>query len=241
MAWTDLLNRREKESSESETDKKKREQDELELKGKLDKVDSLETSVKAFKEKTEPVLTQMSSFLKEQQELKAKREREEREKKNKEAKESQDQELEELALTDPVKAAELIADRKMGPLVAAQINTNSILLRKQIFDDNPGDYEYYQGEFKNEVDKLIDNLDLKHKTNPEAIKNCYAVALFNKQKEIKEGKLKSRFAAASKHSESENKQDKDQITLNDDQKRAARNLGIKEEDYAKMMKEMNYV
>ena len=239
--WLDRF----RETEETPEDKKKREQEELELKNKLnkvDKIDDVEKSLKEFRTKAEGSLNEMSEFLKEQKAEKARREAEAKNKKASENKEAEDKDLEELALTDPVKAAELIADRKMGPLVAAQINTQSVLLRKQIFDDNPSQFEYYHGEFKNEVDKLIDNLDIRHKTNPEAIKHCYAIAYFNKQNEIKEGKLKSRFAATSSSSNNNNNtKDKETINLNDEQKRAAKALGVSEEEYGKLAREMNYV
>lgn len=239
--WFERMSR----SEETDPDKKKQqEQEELEIKAtkeKLAKIDGIETAVNEFKSKT-GVLDQMSEFLKEQQELKRKREAEARAKAANDNKESQDKELEELLLNDPIKAQELIAERKMQPLVQATINTQSQLLRKQIFDDNPSEFEYYHGEFKNKVDKLIDNLSLEHKTNPNAIKNCYAVAFYEYQKDIKEGKLKSRFASVSLPSSSTtSNKDKDEIVLSDEEKRAARMLGIKEEDYAKTKKEMNYV
>lgn len=240
MSWIDALKRK----TEVEDDLKKKEADDLELKSISDsakKTDKLEADFTAFKDKAEKDSQRLNSFLDEQDKARRTAEATERAKKATETKENEDKELEELALVDPVKAANLIADKKMEPLIRAQINTQSVLLRKQIFDDDPNRYEFYTGDFKSEVDKLIDNLPFNQKTNPEAIKNCYAVAAFNKSQEIKEGKLKSRFAATSTTSTGTTTSEKKTPELSDAEKKAAAAFGIKEDDYSKMKEDMQYV
>lgn len=239
--WFDTIRNRSSES-ESEEDKKKREQQDLEMTNtlkKVDKIDGLESSINELKSKA-GVLDRMDSFLKEQEEAKRRREAEERARKAGEKKETEDKELEELALTDPIKAAEIIAARKTDPIIAATIDLQSKTLRREIFDSP--DYEYYQGDFKVKVDKLIDDLQLQHRANPVAIANCYKVVLADHMKDIRDGKLKSRFASVSSSSSSTtSSKDKDEIVLTDEEKRAARVFGIKDEDYAAMKKDMNYV
>lgn len=244
MGWLDALQRKQKEGT---VDDKQKEQDDLELKSIVDsskKVSDLETGLNEIKEKTK-VLDRMTSFLDEQEALKRRRVAEEAAKKAKETRESEDQELQNLALEDPVKAAELIFERKSQPLTEALINTQSLNLRKNIFEDGGDKFEYYtnaNADFKSKVDAVIDNLPLANRTNPTAIKNCYAAVLFDHMQEVKEGKLKSRFAATSTTtSGTTSTKDKDTVTLSELQKKAAAALGIKEEDYAKTAKEMNYV
>lgn len=240
MGWIDALKRK----TEGTVDDKQKEQDDLELKSiseSAEKTKKLESDFTAFKTKAEKDSQRLNSFLDEQEAAKRKAEADAKAKKVTEIKENEDKELEELALTDPVKAAKVIADRQMAPLVAAQINTSSQLLRKQIFDDDPQRYEYYTGDFKAAVDKLIDGLPLNQKNNPDAIKNCYAVAAFDKSQEIKEGKLKSRFAAVSTSSTGTVDTSKKEVELTDAEKRAASVLGVKESDYAEMKKDMQYV
>jgi len=242
--WLDFM----KSKQDSEEANKKKEQDDLELKTvteKLGNVDSIETELKTMKDESTKVNTRLTSFLDEQEAMKRRRIAEEAVKKANETKESEDKEMETLWLENPQEAAKKTFERESAGLTTATINTQSQLLRKNIFDDNPDKFEYYDKsnpEFKSSVDSMIDNLPLNQRTNPEAIKNCYAVAAFNKSQEIKEGKLKSRFAATSTSSTGNaSTKDKDTVTLTELQKAAAKAFGISEEDYGKQAKEMNYV
>lgn len=233
--------------TKQEDQNKKDDSDDLELKAFKDNV----AEVPKIKERlsvlddVKKTSDRMNSFLDEQEAAKRKRQADELAKKAQDDNKKTEDELDELALTDPRKAAELIADAKTKPIQEALINTQSVIVRKQIFDDNPGKYEYYTNdnpEFKAVVDKYINELPINARTNASAIENCYAVAAFQKSQEIKEGKLKSRFAAISTNSNgSKSTSDKDTVTLSDAQKRAAEKLGIKEEDYAKEARDMHYV
>lgn len=230
MAWFERAKKENKEDN----------QDDLEIKPskefeeKIGKVDAIEASVNELKTKT-AVLDRMSSFLDEQEA--AKRSAKAKEMAEKVA--GKNEELDEKWLTDP-KAA---FNESVQPLVAATINANSRATRREIFDD--GEFEYYTGNFKREVDELIDNsLALAAKNDPQSIKNCYYLVLGKHQAEIKEGKLKSRFAAVSTSSAGTgtNKTDQtDTIVLTDEEKRAASRFGMTSEEYAKSKKELNYV
>lgn len=234
MSWLDTI--RKKQDTDDRTQQQK-EQDDLEVKNLAElpaKTKKIEDDITAIKTQSEKDSQRLNSFLDQQEEAKRKAEAAARAKAATDRNEQEETELNELALTDPVKAAAIIADKKMAPLVAAQINTQSVLLRKQIFDDDPDRYEFYSGDFKNHVDKLINNLPLNLKTEPEAIKNCYAVAMFDKQQEIKEGKIKSRFAAASASAAGTSTKETQKPTLSDAEKHAAKAFGISEDDYSKM-------
>ena len=154
--------------------------------------------------------------------------------------------MEILWLENPAQAAKMTFERESQGLTQATINTQSRQLRRDIFDENPDKYEYYDKanpEFKALVDSLIDNMPLANRTNPDAIQNCYYVAFGREQQKIKEGKLKSRFAATSTSSTgtTSTTKDKDTIVLTDLQKSAAKAFGITEEEYGKQAREMTYV
>ena len=140
--------------------------------------------------------------------------------------------------TDPDKA---IAER-MKPLINNQINTNSILMRREIFDDPA--FEYYDGETKTLIDRYIDSLPLSHRADPASIKNCYYTVMGQKMGEIKEGKLKSRFAKASAAASGTgaSKGEPETVdTISQDEERVIREFGISKEDYIKNRRETNYV
>lgn len=205
-----------------------------EITDKLAKVDTLETSINEVKEKTK-VLDRMTSFLDEQDALKAAARKKQADELAAKATETTD----DLWLTDPQKASELA----MQPVKIATINLASQNLRREIFDDGVN-YEYYTGEFKKRVDGWIDKLPVEARADAKSIKNCYNLVLGESMQEIREGKLKSRFAATttSNTKDGTNNTNNDGLpALTDDQKHAAKMFGLKEEDYAKQMKELNYV
>lgn len=201
-----------------------------EIEEKLSKIDGIEASVKAFEAHTE-TLKGMATFLAEQKQIKDDARKKEADDRAKAAEEQNDDEW----ISDPKKAAKDM----LQPLVINQINTNSRLIRRDIFDDGK-EFEYYDGDFRKEVDNHIDSLPPAQRADPSSIKNCYYVVLGRRQREITEGKLKSRFSAASTASASapNGKGTDSVITLTDEQKLAAKRLGVKEESYAKNFKEM---
>lgn len=201
-----------------------------EIEEKLAKIDGIEASVKAFEAHTE-TLKGMGEFLAEQKKLKDDARKKEADERAAKATETNDEEW----ITDPKKAAQDM----LQPLVINQINTNSRLLRKEIFEDGK-EFEYYDGEFKKEVDNHIDSLPPAQRADANSIKNCYYVVAGKRQAEIREGKLKSRFSAASTSNAatSTGKTGDSKVALTDEQKLAAKRLGVKEESYAKNFQEM---
>lgn len=228
-----------KDSAEEEADKIKKAAESAEFKApkdvtdKLAKIDGIETSMAEFKEKTK-VLDRMSTFLDEQATAKEAARKKEAEERAKKAVEVDEDEY----ITDP-KAA---IDKAMLPLKMAQINSSSLVMRREIFDDGT-EFEFYTGEFKKKVDAYIDQLSPAAKVDPASIKNCYHLVLGQSRSEINAGKIKSRFSAVSTTNAktSEGKDGDTTVTLSDEQKLAAKRFGIKEDEYAKSFKELNYV
>jgi phage I-like protein len=226
---------------ENKEDKKEDKVDDVELKpadvkAKLDKIDSLESGITELKSKS-AVLDRMTTFLNEQDELKASKVREEQAKKNQQSQE----ELDEEWLTDPKTAM----NKQMRPLVEATVNNTATNTIRGMVEADPDKYGLYSDPvFKQKMDGLIFNMPLKDRTNPVAIENCFYVAKGQNEEAIKEGKIKSRFAAASSSgtgTDGQSGSKKDALpTLSDAEKKAARVFGMKEEDYAAKKKEYVY-
>lgn len=231
MSW---LNKTKEEEAADEVERQKSLQVvPKEVTDKLGKIDGLETKLNEFGEKTK-VLDRMTTFLDEQDSLKtAARAREATERAKKVTEETED-----LWMTDPKKATE----EAMLPLKIAQINTSSIQLRNELFSDGIN-YEFYQGDFKKRVDHWIDKLPVAARVDPESLKNCYNIVLGENHKEIREGKIKSRFAATTTTgtNSSTSKGGDGLPTLTKEQEDAADRFGMTREDYAKEIKELNYV
>lgn len=207
---------------------------------KIDQIDSIKTDVAAFKEKT-GILDRMASFMDAEDAKKTA----EGKKKQQENKQQTDAELEEEFLTDPAAATRKLLQGTMNPLIVAQINTGAKLTIKEMYEDDPEGMQYLADpKVKEEVEKLVSTLPLDQRANKESIRNCYYVAEGKFKQEIKDGKIKSKLSSISSSGTGTGApKDKtvEVIHLTDEQKRAAKVFGIKEEDYAKSAKELNYV
>lgn len=141
-----------------------------------------------------------------------------------------------LLLSDPEAAyARLSAKTNAGLL---QIAANQA--RRDVFDENPDRFPYYTGDVKAEVNKILSTQPLNFQTNHQAIENTYYTVIGKMKKEIDEGKIKDRFASGSgsRGSGLQNEPaDKTKIDSNDDIRKIARQLGMKEEDYVKLLEE----
>ncbi len=115
-------------------------------------------------------------------------------------------------------------------------------VRREVFEDRATDFPYYTGDIKTEVDRVIKSQPLEFQNNPQALENAYYTVVGKKNKEIQEGKLKSRFATSSgsnnsgSQEEDKNSRDKVEITITDDIKRAAKMTGLKVEDYVELLR-----
>src|ERR1017187_3647723 len=108
-----------------------------------------------------------------------------------------DTEFEELMLTNP-KAG---VNKAMAPLAQELVLLRFNNTKRDLFEGEPEKFEYYHGELKQEIDRLIENQPISFKANAqfaaENIKNCYDAVIGKHHKEILDGKLKTRFAASS--------------------------------------------
>lgn len=236
MGWWDKKGEEESEETKSEAQKQK----DLEIKAdkeareKLQKIDGLETALKELEKKSTSSFSRLDAFLDEQEEAK----KAAREAKAKELAAKARETSEEKWIEDPQAALE----DALAPTKMAVVNIASMNVRREVFDDGQ-EFEFYTGDFKKAVDKYIDTLPPNAKTDPQAIKNCYYLVLGQKQKEIAEGKLKSRFSSTTANGKSEAgpEGEKKEIKLSDEQKRAADRLGVPHEKYAKNLEDLAYV
>jgi hypothetical protein len=138
------------------------------------------------------------------------------------------------------------ATRKtMRPLVEGQAAMAAILMRKETL----GDMEYYNSdpEFKAAVDSLIDQQPLVARANASTIMHAYKSVYYDKRKEIADGKIKSAMSINSNNGGGSGKSGKDDegdggsVTMSNEEKMYARKMGIKEEDWMKSKKELEYV
>jgi hypothetical protein len=148
---------------------------------------------------------------------------------------AENEEISALLLTNPREAyARLAAHTNAGYMTLAAQNA-----KREVFTDQPEQFKYYTGEIKDEVDKILSAQTLAFQANPEAIKNTYFTVLGRFQDKIMEGKIKDRFAVSSmsRGSTVAPEKDKKKIDSNDDIRKIARQLGMKEEDYIKLLEE----
>lgn len=152
-----------------------------------------------------------------------------------------DAELNELILTDPRAAI----SKATSPLAQELILLRFAQTKNDVLSDEKA-FEYYHGDIKKEIDSLIESQSLQFKGDPkfarENIKNCYDTVVGRHHKEILEGKIKTRFAggegargtASGAAGDSSSEGTKTPV-VTDDIRRAAKLLGFKPEEYAKML------
>lgn len=220
----------------------KNEDQEIELKpkdvkDKLDKIDGMETEVKKIS-KLEEGQTEILGYFRQ-----AKADREAARQRAEEAEQVKRQKAEDDNAPsfedDPVAAV----NRQLDPI----LKQNYLLSAKQNIRDmvESNQLEFYTGDIKSEVDKLIEAQAMRgNPVSTEYIENAYYIAKGKKEKDIADGKIKSRFSAASGASSGtgglESNPDKSKQALSEDEKRYAAALGIKDEDYNKF-REAEYV
>lgn len=223
--------------AEEKAKKEKEKTDEVEfkpadVKAKFDKIDSMETEVKGLNEKLKSLDT-VTAYI-------ARQEKEENDRKAAAAKkvreEKEVKETEELDfLTDPAAATEILVNKKLGPLVHNAVQGNARVIAQEHFDNNQN-FEYFTDPtFKAEVMKLIFSLPTSTMTDVNSMENCYHVVAGRNAAAIKEGKIKSRFTAASSSATgtgAEGTKSDQVIVLNADQKKAAKMFNMTEKEYA---------
>ena len=152
-----------------------------------------------------------------------------------------EEEITNLMLTDPVAATKRLIKQTTDVQGAALMTIRADGLRREIFEDAER-FPYYAGEIKNEIDKLLEGQTLQLRNDRGVIENAYYATLGRHQREMADGKLKSRFAASegNRGTATGNVKGSEEPVirpLDDDGKKAARLLGFKEDEYAKMVHE----
>jgi hypothetical protein len=148
--------------------------------------------------------------------------------------------IEQLMLEGRTKEALALANQ---PIAAEVLMLRSDRIKRELFEDEKR-FKYYTGDVKREVDSLINGQSLQMRNDPSVIENCYLTVVGKHNDEIVEGKLKNRFAGAegnrgtSGGSAGETGAGESKPTqLSGEALRAAKQLGFKPEEYAKMLDE----
>lgn len=157
-------------------------------------------------------------------------------------KETEDAELEELFITDPKKAAEIVARKATESTNVALLTLRADNIKREVFED-ADKFKYYTGDIKRKVDAMISQQTLASRNDSSVVENCYKVVLADHMSDILEGKIKSRFAggeSAGRGTSSGNAGaggagGKEPPVITEDIKKLAGKFGIKPEDYAEML------
>lgn len=234
--WLSLKNDKEKKDDEEEIELKPKD-----IKAKFDSIDSIKAQLDSYGENFKK-LDSISEYIEEQREAKRKADeaaaRANKEKQNKEEEESLD------FLTDPANAVKTLVGKQLNevvnPLIKMTVANQAKQGSKEFYDSNPAFELYTDPDFRQYVDSLVQALPLNQQNNQEAWKNCYYVAAGRKAQEIKDGKIKARFASVSNGATGTgqvgDKAEKE-LVLTNDMKKAAAMFGMKEEEYAKAFRQ----
>jgi hypothetical protein len=203
------------------------------IQDQLDEAKGLKTQVETMSTKL-GALDDITAYIREQREAAAKP----KPKPVPSAEESEDErrELAGLLLTDPEAAYARLA----GKTNAAVMMVRADNVRRETFEDNAEKFPYYTGEVKLEINKILAKQSLEFRNSPEALENTYYTVVGKMQKEISEGKIKDRFASSTSSRGSGNLNevdDRKKITVNDDITKIASQLGMKVDDYVKLLEE----
>lgn len=156
-------------------------------------------------------------------------------KKSPEDEQAEREELASLLLSDPEAAYAKMAARTNAGVM--QISAREV--RREVFEDEQK-FPYYTGEVKAEIHKMLAAQDLSFQNNPAAVENTYYTVVGKMTKEIQEGKIKDRFAAGSGSRGSgilDTEDNKIKLDSNDDIRKIAKQLGMDEKDYIKLLEE----
>lgn len=146
-----------------------------------------------------------------------------------------DEQLAALMLTDPASAVKHITQGQQDLLLMMRADQ----VRDQVLKDRAEDFPYYTGNVKTEIDSILSKQSLAFRNDPKAVENTYYTVVGKMQKEISEGKIKSRFAASTSSQGGSGKSDASSddfhIEITPDIEKAARMSGIDVKDYVKLV------
>lgn len=209
-----------------------------EVKAKLDKIDTLEDSIKTsvsadMDEKLKP----MNEFIARMNAAdEATRQRKVRENQQQQ---QQNNEVDDIDfVTDPREAT-----RKMlAPTNQALMTLAARAVKTEVLSE----LEYYTGDIKAKVDTLVGQQSLQNQADPAVVRNCYKVILADHITDISEGKLKTRAQAASfsgngtgGHSGRENEEGEEKLSA--DEEAIASKFGMTSKEWTAAKKEVHYV
>ena len=105
---------------------------------------------------------------------------------------------------------------------------------------------YYYGDIKNKVDAMIDAQSVNVRTDPNVIRNCFKLVMYDHQKDIADGKIKARntgaiFESNGTGAHSGNDKGEDNESWTADEERAAGHMGLTKKDWITSRKELTYV
>lgn len=150
-----------------------------------------------------------------------------------------EEQVEALMLEGRTKEAIALATQGQS---AAIMSVRADQIKREVFDDAEK-FPFYSGDIKREIDSLLEKQPLAFRNNPVNVENCYHTILGKHTPELLEGKLKNRFGGSSAKAGSGNAgdtgtgADDKNKTIPDDVKKAAKLMGFKPEEYAKMLDE----
>ena len=146
--------------------------------------------------------------------------------------------IESLMLEGRTKEAIALANQ---PLINEVMLTRADRIKREVFEDAEK-FPYYNGDVKKEIDALLENQPVQFRNNAQNVENCYHTILGKHTTELVEGKLKNRFAGSeggrgtsTGSAGSSGTATKERPAITDDVRRAAKLLGFKAEDYAKIL------
>jgi hypothetical protein len=222
------------------TEEERRKTDDIEIdpaKLKTDLTTEFKGQLDSFKTAQDESLKPVLSFV---EEMRA--EREERKAAETRRKQEEARKANEVDDTDFLLDPSSAVDKKLQ----GTKNAVFMLAARQARAEVLGEKEYYYGNIKNEVDKMIEAQPLQQQSNTQVIENCYKLVMYDKQKDIAEGKIKAKNNAASFESNGtgghSGKSGSDhEEEMSQDEKFAASALGLSEKDWKTSKKELTYV
>ena len=137
------------------------------------------------------------------------------------------EELEKLSYTQPLKASAILFQTLSEPLVKELRGTGERFAKQEIAKK-----DHYK-RFEKEIEGVAAQLDPSLRTNPEAWEKCYDMVVGRHVKELV-GEVAQGTTTISGGNPPPPQSEK--VVLNDEQKRIADQLGLKEEDYIAGMK-----
>jgi hypothetical protein len=212
--------------------------------------DDLAKDIKKGAEASEKLskIEQMLADQKSVQEAKDAKEKKERDdaaaaaakKKQEEVNGTIEEQIEALMLEGRTKeAVELALKNKTDALTSVVMTTRADQIKRELFE-NADKFKYYAGDLKTEVDSLLEKQPLAFRQDPANIENVYNTIVGKHHGEIMEGKIKTRFAGGTgtSHGSSgtgDNLDDKKELVITDDIRKASKTFGMKPEEYAALL------